>query len=81
MLPTHFASDQDMLINAQRIKELRLCHNDISKAVHKVNNRLASIGAKFDLVMASSFIATMESNLKRMIQYLETMLHITLLKY
>jgi hypothetical protein len=50
MLPTHFASKQDMLINAQRIEELRLCHNDILKAVHKVNNRLASIGAKFDLV-------------------------------
>ena len=34
MLPTHFASKQDMLINAQRIKELQLGHKEISKAVH-----------------------------------------------
>ncbi len=39
MLLTHFASKQDMLINAQCIEELRLGHNDISKAVHEVNNR------------------------------------------
>jgi hypothetical protein len=38
MLPTHFASKQDMLINAQPIEELRLGHNEISKAVHEVNN-------------------------------------------
>ncbi len=81
MLPEYFASKQDMLINAQRIEELRLGHNDISKAVHEVNNRLASIGAKFDLVIASTAIATMESDLKSLIQYLETALQITLLKY
>ncbi len=81
MLPEYFASKQDMLINAQRIEELRLGHNDISKAVHEVNNRLASLGAKFDLVIASSAIATMESDLKSFIQYLETALQITLLKY
>jgi len=81
MLPTHFASKQDMLINAQRIEELRLGHNDISKEVHEVNNLLASIGAKFDLVIASTAIATMESDLKSLIQYLEMALQITLLKY
>jgi len=81
LLPTHFASKQDMLINAQRIEELRLGHNDISKAVHEVNHQLASIGAKFDLVIASMAIAAMESNLKSLIQYLETALQITLLKY
>jgi hypothetical protein len=86
MLPTHFASKQDMLINAQCIEELRLGHNDISKAVHEVNNRLASIGAKFigakfNLVIASTAIATMESDLKSLIQYLKTALQITLLKY
>jgi hypothetical protein len=54
MLPEYFASKQDMLVNAHRIEELRLGHNDISKAVHEVNNRLASIGAKFDLVIAST---------------------------
>jgi len=81
MLPTHFASKQDMLINAQRIKELQLGHNDISKGVHEVNNRLASIGPKFELVIASTAIATMESDRKSLIQYLETALLITLLKY
>jgi hypothetical protein len=81
MLPTHFASKQDMLINAQRIEELWLGHNDISKAVHEVNNRLASIGAKFNLVIASKAIVTMESNLKSLFQYLETALQITLFKY
>ncbi len=81
MLPEYFASKQDMLVNAQRIEGLRLGHNDISKAVHEVNNRLASLGAKFDLVIASSAIATMESDLKSLIQYLETALQITLLKY
>jgi hypothetical protein len=81
MFPTHFASKQDMLINAQRIEELRLGHNNISKAVHEVNNRLDSIGAKFDLVIASTAIATMESDLKSLIQYLKTVLQITLLKY
>jgi hypothetical protein len=81
MLPTDFASKQDMLINAQCIEELRLGHNDISKAVHEVNNRLASIGAKFNLVIASTAIATMESDLKSLIQYLKTALQITLLKY
>ncbi len=79
MLPEYFASKQDMLINT--IEELRLGHNDISKAVHEVNNRLASLGAKFDLVIASLAIATMESDLKSLIQYLETTLQITLLKY
>jgi len=81
MLPTHFASKQDMLINAQCIEELRLGHNDISKAVHEVNNQLALIGAKFDLVIASTAIATMESDLKSLIQYHKTALQITLLKY
>ncbi len=55
ILPEYFASKQDMLINAQCIEELRLGHNDISKA---------SIGAKFDLVIALTAIATMESDLK-----------------
>jgi len=70
-----------MLINAQRIEELQLGHNNISKAIHEVNNRLASISAKFDLVIASTAIATMESDLKSLVQYLETALQITLLKY
>jgi len=81
MLPTHFASKQDILINAQCIKELWLGHNDISKAVHEVNNRLASIGARFNLVIDSTAIATMESDLKSLVQYLETALQIILLKY
>jgi hypothetical protein len=41
----------------------------------------SAIGAKFDLVIASIAIATMESDLKSLIQYLETALQITLLKY
>jgi hypothetical protein len=77
MLPAHFVSKQDMLINAQRIEELQLGHNNISKAIHEVNNRLASISAKFDLVIASTAIATMESDLKSLVQYLETALQIT----
>ncbi len=79
MLLTHFASKQDMLINAQRIEELRLGHNDISKAVHEVNNQLASIGAKFNLVIASTAIATMESDFESLIQYLKMALQIILL--
>jgi hypothetical protein len=74
MLPAHFVSKQDMLINAQRIEELRLGHNNISKAIHKVNNRLASISAKFDLVIASAAIATMERKLISLVQYLKTAL-------
>jgi hypothetical protein len=81
MLPEYFASKQDMLVNAQCIEEHRLGHNDISKAVHKVNNQLASIGTKFNLVISSTAIATMESDLKSLIQYLERALQITLLKY
>ncbi len=38
MLLEYFASKQDMLVNTQRIEELQLGHNDISKAVHEVNN-------------------------------------------
>jgi len=74
MLPAHFVSKQDMLINAQRIEELRLRHNNISKAIHKVNNRLASISAKFDLVISSAAIATMERKLISLVLYLKTAL-------
>ncbi len=74
MLQTHFVSKQDMLINAQLIEDLWLGHNDISNAINKVNNRLASISAKFDLVIASTAIASMESNLKSLVQYLKTAL-------
>jgi len=81
MLLAHFVSTQDMLINAQCIDELGLGHNDISKATYEVNNSLLTITAIFDLVVASTAIATMESNLKSLVQYFKTALQITLLKY
>ena len=80
MFLAHFASKQDKLINVQGIAELWLWHNDIYNAINEVNNRLASISAKFDLVIASTAIASMESDLKNLVQYLKTALEITLLK-
>ena len=52
-------------------------HNNIFNATAEVNSRFAVIGAKFDLVIGSAVIATMENNLKKLVQYLERALQIT----
>ena len=81
VMPSKYASKKKVLQQAKQLEQLRLGHNDIVNAVNEVASQIASIDAKFDLVITSTAIASIESDLKTLIQYLETALQLTLLKY
>ncbi len=81
VMPSKYASKKKVLQQAKQLEQLRLGHNDIVNAVNDVASQIASIDAKFDLVITSTAIASIESDLKTLIQYLETALQLTLLKY
>ncbi len=81
IMPLKYASKKKVMQQAKQLEQLRLGHNDIVNAVNEVASQIASIDAKFDLVITSTAIASIESDLKTLIQYLETALQLTLLKY
>jgi hypothetical protein len=81
VMPSKYASKKKVLQQAKQLKQLRLGHNDIVNAVNKEASQIVSIDAKFDLVITSTAIASIESDLKTLIQYLETALQLTLHKY
>jgi hypothetical protein len=81
IMPSKYASKKKVMQQAKQLEQLRLGHNDIINAVNEVASQIASIDTKFDVVITSTAIASIESDLKTLIQYLETALQLTLLKY
>jgi hypothetical protein len=62
IMPSKYASKKKVMQQAKQLEQWRLGHNDIINAVNEVASQIASIDAKFDLVITSTAIASIESD-------------------